>query len=160
MFYFVKQYMGEYNKEQSAFNNENYDIMKTTTLAKLWFPVFLWCSLIFYLSGIPDLSSGLENIYDLILRKAAHIAEYAILTLLLLRAIANSCSTGASGTRLLSGLLSVLYAVSDELHQSFIPTRCPRCTDVLIDSIGVVIVILIFNYKGRQTLRKIKKLPL
>ena len=131
--------------------------MKTTTLAKLWFPVFLWCCLIFYFSGIPDLSSGLENIYDLILRKAAHIAEYAVLALLLLRAITNSCKTGASGTRLFAGFLSVLYAVSDEVHQSFIPTRCPRFTDVLIDSIGVILGIIIFNFICRK---KINKLPL
>ena len=56
----------------------------------LWGPVLLWAGFIFFLSSIPDLSSGLEQ--DFLLRKIAHVAEYAVLALLLWRALgAETC---------------------------------------------------------------------
>jgi len=51
---------------------------------KLWLPVIIWASLIFYLSNIPHLKTNFE--YDFILRKIAHIVEYFILTFFLHRA--------------------------------------------------------------------------
>lgn len=53
---------------------------------KNWLPVFLWAAVIFYLSSQPGLKSGLLWPYDFILRKLAHITEYAILFLLIIRA--------------------------------------------------------------------------
>lgn len=56
---------------------------------KNWVFVFLWAGLIFFLSHQPDLRSGLPGQWDFILRKLAHITEYAILTLLLIKALEN-----------------------------------------------------------------------
>ena len=55
----------------------------------LWLPVALWACLIFGLSAIPDLGTGLGT-WDLVLRKVAHFCEYAILGALLLRALARN----------------------------------------------------------------------
>ncbi|MDD5044729.1 MAG: VanZ family protein, partial [Candidatus Omnitrophica bacterium] len=58
---------------------------------KYWLPVLIWCTLIFFLSGTPNLSTGL-GAWDAILRKAAHIIEYLILTFLFYRAFKGSFS--------------------------------------------------------------------
>ena len=99
----------------------------TGTFARLWLPVLAWAALIFALSSIPDLGTGLGG-WDLALRKLAHAAEYAVLGALLVRA------TGRGGVALAVG---TLYAVSDELHQALVPGRMGSPVDVAIDALGV-----------------------
>ena len=67
----------------------------------LWAPVLGWAALIFYLSSIPSLNSGL-GIWDTFLRKGAHIFEFAVLTGLLLRALRRTCATIAQKNLLLT----------------------------------------------------------
>jgi VanZ family protein len=98
-------------------------------LLNLWAPVILWCALIFYLSSIPDLSSGLE--YDYPLRKLAHMAEYAILLLLARRPLGDRAGLA----------FAILYAATDEWHQSFVPGRMGAFTDVLIDAAGAALAL-------------------
>jgi VanZ family protein len=95
----------------------------------LWLPVVAWAALIFGLSSIPDLGTGLGG-WDLVLRKVAHAAEYAILAALLVRALRRP---GAAIT------LGIAYAISDEIHQSFVAGREGSVLDVGIDAIGVVV---------------------
>jgi VanZ family protein len=92
-----------------------------------------WAGLIFVLSSIPDLGTGLGG-WDLVLRKIAHAMEYAILGFLLLHA------TGRERAAL---ALGIAYAVSDELHQNFVPGRMGSPRDVAIDTIGVVVGVLL-----------------
>jgi hypothetical protein len=85
-------------------------------------------ALIFALSATPDLSSGLGP-WDLWLRKGAHITIYAALWLALLRA--------ADWRRpLLATVIALLYAISDEYHQTFVGGRHGAPLDVAIDAIG------------------------
>jgi VanZ family protein len=97
-----------------------------------WGPVVAWATVIFVLSSIPDLGTGLEG-WDFTLRKLAHAGEFAVLGFLLLRA------TGSAGWSIAGG---IAYAVSDELHQHFVPGREGAPLDVLIDSVGVVAGVL------------------
>jgi len=111
---------------------------------KLWLPPLLWAGLIFFLSDQPELSSGLPSIYDFILRKLAHISEYAIFIFLIFRALRGynvNKKNDASTCRLLiiSIILAILYAFSDEYHQTFVEGRKGRFLDVGIDSIGIII---------------------
>jgi VanZ family protein len=99
-----------------------------------WLPVVLWAALIFALSSIPSLGTGLGT-WDLVLRKVAHMAEYAVLGGLLQRAV---------GREPLAILLGSAYAVTDELHQSFVSGRQGAPLDWLIDTIGVVAGVLLF----------------
>jgi VanZ family protein len=103
---------------------------------KNWILVFLWAGLIFFLSHQPDLKSGLSGQWDFILRKLAHITEYAILTLLLIKALGNYQLTNRK-ILITAVFLAVLYAFSDEYHQTFILGREGTVRDVLIDSIGI-----------------------
>lgn len=104
---------------------------------QLWFVVIAWAGLIFFLSSIPGLSSGLE--YDTIVRKIAHVLEYLILTFLLYRAFKGTFQLDALSLFFYPTVLSFFYAVSDEIHQLFVPRRHGAFLDVLIDSIGIVI---------------------
>ncbi len=116
----------------------------------LWAPVLGWAALIFYLSSIPSLNSGL-GIWDTFLRKGAHIFEFAVLTGLLLRALRRTCATIAQKNLLLTaGGLSLIYAISDEYHQSFVPGRGPSIIDVLIDAIGITSVLWFYSSSRRK----------
>ncbi len=95
----------------------------------LWLPVVVWAAVIFALSSIPSLSSGLGS-WDLVLRKLAHAAEYALLAALLLRALARPW---------LAFLFALAYAVSDEFHQHFVRGRSGTPRDVAVDAAGALI---------------------
>ncbi len=109
-------------------------------LFSLWGPVGFWCGLIFILSAIPDLNSGLE--YDYPLRKLAHMTEYAILLFLSRRAMAGTWGgpmTVPSASKVWDRaalVFTILYAMSDEYHQSFVGGRTGAWSDVGIDSVG------------------------
>ena len=107
--------------------------MAATRAVRLWTPVVVWAALIFALSSIPSLSTGL-GLWDTILRKCAHTLEYAVLGALLLRARL------AWPTAL---TLGIAYAASDEVHQSFVRGRHASPVDVGIDTIGLAIGILV-----------------
>ena len=85
-----------------------------------------WAAVIFAFSSVPSLGTDLGT-WDLILRKAAHLAEYAILGALLARATRSPVVAVA---------LAGLYAVSDEVHQTFVDGRVGAPLDVAIDTLG------------------------
>lgn len=115
---------------------------------KLWLPVFSWCAFIFYLSGIPQLTTG-WGVYDLVLRKMAHMAEYFILALLSYRAFNGSFNLASFYLIFWSFILSFLYAVSDEIHQAFVPTREASIGDILIDTLGIIVFCALIKYKKK-----------
>ena len=87
-----------------------------------------WAALIFTLSSIPDLTTGLGT-WDLVLRKLAHACEFALLGALLLRALHTALPAFGVG---------VAYAASDELHQHFVTGRHASPLDVAIDTAGIL----------------------
>jgi VanZ family protein len=93
-----------------------------------WAPVVAWMAVIFAFSSVPSLSSGLS--FDYVLRKCAHMTEYAILLALLMRALGREAPAFALG---------VAYAVSDEVHQHFVRGRHASPVDVAIDAAGLAI---------------------
>ena len=105
-----------------------------------WLPVLVWAAVIFAFSSIPDLGTGLGT-WDLVLRKLAHTAEYAILGALLLRA------TRRPGIAL---GLAALYAISDEVHQHFVEGRHAAALDVLIDATGALVGVLAWRWLSRR----------
>jgi VanZ family protein len=116
--------------------------MSHSRSVSLWLPVVLWAALIFGLSAIPSLSSGLGT-WDLALRKAAHVIEFAVLAALLLRALGRPAPAFALG---------VLYAASDELHQHFVRGRVGHPVDVVIDAAGLLAGIVVLLW-ARQRVR-------
>ena len=100
-----------------------------------WLPVLLWAALIFALSSIPSLGTGLGT-WDTILRKGAHVTEYIVLAFLLARAFEREAPALALG---------VLYAASDEFHQAFVRGRHASPVDVAIDTVGLLIGLLLWR---------------
>ena len=109
--------------------------MPTSAALRLWAPVVLWAAVIFAFSSVPDLGTGLGT-WDLVLRKLAHAAEFALLGALLLRALAAERTALALG---------IGYAVTDELHQHFVPGRLGSAYDVVIDAVGVAIGVALWR---------------
>ena len=102
--------------------------MALRRVAYEWLPVVAWAGVIFAISSIPSLGTGL-GVWDLVLRKLAHVTEYAVLGLLLARAVPLTPAF----------VLGVLYAASDELHQHFVAGREGAPRDVVIDALGVLV---------------------
>jgi VanZ family protein len=135
-----------------------------------WAPVIFWAALIFVFSteifsgahtgGIVEaLLSQLfprlpvnevERIHTLI-RKLGHLSEYFVFALLLMRALrAETDYPSPLQPILLSVLLTVLYAASDEFHQSFVPSRSASVADVMIDAVGGICGALLAHLRNRR----------
>ncbi|MGH7976702.1 MAG: VanZ family protein, partial [Limisphaerales bacterium] len=97
----------------------------------------LLAPLLFWL--FPHISENTVNLMVFIGRKCCHLTEYAVLALLLWRALHQSKNhLPAWSWPKVGGVLLIvfLYAASDEFHQIFVPTRTPRIHDVVIDTAG------------------------
>jgi VanZ family protein len=99
------------------------------TAAARFGPPLALMGLIFLLSAQPDLSSGLGG-WDLVLRKLAHVTEYALLFVLWRRALPGLSPWVAAA-------VAIGYACTDELHQASVEGRHGAPVDVLIDTVGV-----------------------
>lgn len=99
-----------------------------------WLLVFLWIGLIFYLSAQPNLKSPYQ--YDFLLRKIAHMVEFAILTVLLWRAL-RGYDISLRKALIMGVILAIFYAAFDETHQLFVAGRQGSVRDVGIDTIGI-----------------------
>jgi VanZ family protein len=108
--------------------------MTRSRVLTVWLPVLLWAAVIFAISSIPSLSSDL-GVWDTILRKAAHVTEYAVLGALLYRAFEREAPALAAG---------IAYAATDELHQHFVRGRHGAPVDVAIDAVGVALGMLVW----------------
>ena len=123
---------------------------------KLWFPPIAWAGIIFFFSSeafsatrtsgilepllrylLPALSDAAIDYIHFVLRKAGHFGEYFVLAILLLRALSEKGLKKLSLRQLALGLtVSGLYAISDEMHQAFVPARSASIFDVFIDLAG------------------------
>ena len=140
--------------------------MNIRLFIKYWLPVLLWMLFIFIGSTdlmsaehtsrfigpflrwfSPDISDAAIASVQLVVRKCAHLTEYAILAALLLRALRQHLLASRS----LAFLLAALYAVLDEFHQSFVPSRTGSIWDVAIDIAGAIVGLVIYV---RMTRRK------
>jgi VanZ family protein len=110
-------------------------VLRPSRAVSVWLPVLAWAAIIFAFSSVPSLSSGLGG-WDYLLRKAAHMTEYAILVVLLWRAL---------GSELPALAASVVYAISDEIHQAFVRGRHGSPIDVGIDTVGMLIGLLVLR---------------
>jgi VanZ family protein len=106
-------------------------------------PPLLLMGVIYFFSAQPDLSSGL-GVWDTILRKLAHMLEYAALWFLWWRALGYRSPWPAAA-------IAVAYAATDEYHQSFVEGRHGTPVDVLIDSIGIALAVAFSRRRQRRS---------
>jgi VanZ family protein len=103
-----------------------------------WLAVAVWMGVIFALSSISGLRVSDDAEVDRPLRTLAHMASFGLLSGLLLHALCASRRPTLPRAAL-ALVLTVLYAASDELHQSLVPNRMGRAQDVAIDTIGAIV---------------------
>jgi VanZ family protein len=120
------------------------------TLRKLiirWLPAVLLMAVIFVFSSIPSNELPDFDWADRLVKKGGHALGYGLLALSYARGLRSGIlpETAQGGRRryLAAFLLAVLYSVLDEFHQSFTPGRHPSPWDVLIDSGGAALALLL-----------------
>ena len=131
--------------------------MKNKRLVLAWTLLILWMLFIFIMSSFNGVMSSnqsgsiatlIYNIFNIsdtekvsfIVRKCAHVSEFFILGILVINLISKY---NVKNSYLISFIVCVLYASSDEFHQLFVPGRSGQVTDVFIDMIGVVLGLLL-----------------
>lgn len=110
--------------------------------AKLWLPVLIWASVIFSFSSTQAIKTSPVYWQDFVAKKLAHLTEYAIFAVLQFRALKGS-GLGKKDSALFAVLFSAFFGASDEIHQIFTRTREPAIRDVIIDSFGAILGILV-----------------
>lgn len=126
-----------------------------------WSLLIFWMIIIFIMSNQPgqvssgqsdlliklisliglDLNSSLGDIASLVVRKVAHFTEYFILFVFVINVA--KCYFEIKKSRLISIFVVLLYAITDEIHQFFIPGREMAILDILIDFSGGVFALII-----------------
>lgn len=140
---------------------------------KYWLPVFIWLGMIFvgstnllsteqtsrfvvpFLQWLkPDISAEALAQIHFVVRKLGHIFEYAILAMLLWRAVRGGTNLRMSMSFVFAAvwLVCAIFATSDEFHQSFVSSRTAASSDVLIDvcgaTVGLAICLIISRKHG------------
>jgi VanZ family protein len=103
-----------------------------------WLAVALWMGLIFVISSIPSLHGSANPSADFMLKKVAHVGEYAVLTTLLWWAL-QIYGGSRNQAWMLAAVVSTLYAISDEWHQTWVVGRYGSTRDVGYDALGVAL---------------------
>ena len=140
---------------------------------KYWIPVILWMSIIIWMSTetfssentvtvigpllrllVPRISPQEIDFIHVLMRKASHVAEYLVLSLLLFRAFRGDSAVSWYWRWSFFALVIVfLFAFLDEFHQFLVPARTASMTDVGIDTasggIAQVLTVLCYHYGKR-----------
>ena len=139
---------------------------------RLWSygPLIIWAALIFIGSSnllsasntsmflarplhwlFPQASDATIRVLHFILRKAGHFTEYAILAQLGARAFRSSSRELLRARWFWASLFLVIaYSLTDEFHQSFIPSRTGSIYDSMIDSVGGLTGLALLGFRTRR----------
>lgn len=104
------------------------------TRAPLWLPIAIYCVGIFLLSSLT--SEEVPSLYTIISDKIAHVMLYGGLGFLVARYLKAARGTTTGHTVAFAGLLCLLYGMTDEFHQAFVPGRSAQVGDLIADLIG------------------------
>lgn len=105
----------------------------------------IWMVLIFIVSGIPSEHIPKAGIWDLLVKKGGHMAAYAILAVLWCNALGAKKFSWWAGFA-----IAVLYSVSDEYHQTFVPGRNGHFQDVLVDAAGALVGLIVWRVISKK----------
>lgn len=127
-------------------NNNNKGTVLGYTI-RYWMPVLLCAGAIFLASSRAYAPAPVaKSIIDLFhLETVAHLFEYSCLGALLYRALVSLRSLRPVQVQTWAVIMAVAFAFSDEYHQSFVPGRHPRLTDVGIDAVGILTGLAVFH---------------
>jgi VanZ family protein len=115
-----------------------------------WGPVAAWLIVIFMGSSIGTLPSVDRGTLDRLMHWVGHLSEYAILALVLLRALKNGEALGWREI-VLTLIVAAVYGLSDEWHQSFVKGRDGDLGTVGLDMAGALIGVAIGLWRQRNS---------
>ena len=115
-----------------------------------WLCLIVWCMGIFALSAQSHLEISNHELLDFILRKIAHACVFGVLLVLASMTLRQE-GMEVRRARLLALVFTLLYAVSDEYHQSFVPGRFGTIRDVGIDTAGALIALGLLAVHSRHS---------
>ena len=104
-----------------------------------WLPALALMIIIFILSSTPATNIPFFGEFDFLLKKSGHAIGYAMLGIAYYFALPPRLATGYRWA--LALLMAILFALSDEFHQSFVEGRTSSLRDVLIDSAGAAVAL-------------------
>ncbi len=111
-------------------------------------------ALIFYLSAQPDLPSPAAGLLGTLFSSGSHALEYGVLAVLLAVAL-----DGSRRPILVSFVVTALYALSDEFHQTFVPGRVADPRDLVCDVAGALVGLALWAAWRRRSSRPRIKSP-
>ena len=113
---------------------------KILNIVPRWFPAFLMMAIIFaFSSRAKDELPNFQD-WEYFVKKSSHFFVYALLALSYIRALPRR-------NYILAWVLAILYALSDEFHQSFVPGRMSSLIDVFVfDNLGAIVALSIHRY--------------
>jgi VanZ family protein len=134
-----------------------------------WIPVVVWATCISWFSTsafsaqstnsyidpvlryfFGELSLATFRFAHTIIRKSAHFLEYAVLGILLCRALTEPGTRPSWRTIVRAILYCAVYASLDELHQTFVPRRTGSPYDSMLDAAGASVGALLFRARRRS----------
>lgn len=107
--------------------------IRSKNFLKFWFPVILYSGIIFCISALPKVEVPFAQFN---LDKLIHGIEYAVLGYLFSRAATKTSGLSRQNVLWATAVFCMVYGLSDELHQWFVPGRDAALGDVLADTIG------------------------
>ena len=102
-----------------------------------WLPPIVLMIFIFSLSSRQRIGISEEFIINFIIFKTLHVMEYGVLYFFFFRAFNAYSTEKTSRAFIYAGIATLLFAISDETHQTFVPTREGSSRDIFIDTIGI-----------------------
>lgn len=108
-------------------------------IIKYYLPVVTWCGLIFFLSSQSNLPGASTAVLDFVFKKGAHMFVYGVLYWLIFRAVNGEKKNKSFFVPL---IFSLIYALTDEFHQSLIPGRTPTVRDLGFDFLGMIVALV------------------
>ena len=106
-----------------------------------WIPAFLLMVIIFIFSSLPGNLLPYFGAWDLYIKKGGHALGFGLLGLAYYYALPQRLSVGYQWV--LAFLMAILFALSDEFHQSFVEGRNSSLVDVVIDGVGAAVALTI-----------------
>jgi len=120
-----------------------------------WVILAFWLAAIFYLSSKSLGFVVYIDWWEYLIRKLAHMFEFGVLAFLLFRILGQTEKRHVNWNLFWAFAFTVMYSISDEYHQTFVPGRTGTYTDVLIDSVGALVAIwlIYLNYQHKKRLK-------
>lgn len=121
---------------------------KLLEIIERYLPLFLMCAFIYIQSSRPAIAVSYVGWFNYFLHKLAHVIVYSLLFIFSCRAFQD---------KKMALIFTILYAISDEYHQSFVATRTAAFSDVVIDSVSALGIFYLsekYQKKIPQVIRK------